>query len=90
MQTYSHFLLTAVLGGKVTVPTLTGDVTLKIPAGTQGGQTFRLSNKGMPHLRQPDDCGDLMAKITIQTPQRLTPEEKALYIQLAELQKEKQ
>ena len=83
-------VLTAVLGGKVTVPTLTGDVTLKIPAGTQGGQTFRLSNKGMPHLRQPDDCGDLMAKITIQTPQRLTPEEKALYTQLAELQKEKQ
>lgn len=79
-------VVTAVLGGKVTVPTLTGDVTLKIPAGTQGGQTFRLSNKGMPHLRQPDDSGDLLAKITIQTPQQLTPEEKALYTQLAELQ----
>ena len=79
-------VVTAVLGGKVVVPTLTGDVTLKIPAGTQGGQTFRLSKKGMPHLRQPNDAGDLLAKITIQIPKDLTHEEQELYEKLASLQ----
>ena len=82
-------VVTAVLGGKVTVPTLSGDVTLKIPAGTQGGQTFRLSSKGMPHLRQPSEAGDLMAKIAIQIPSNLTSEEKQLYEKLAAQQKEK-
>ena len=81
-------VVTAVLGGKVTVPTLTGDVTLKIPDGTQGGQTFRLRNKGMPHLRQPSESGDLMAKITIQIPQNISAEEKAIYQQLAEQQEQ--
>lgn len=80
---------TAVLGGNVVVPTLTGDVTLKIPAGTQGGQTFRLRSKGMPHLRQPSESGDLMAKINIQIPQDLSTEEQELYEELAERQKEK-
>lgn len=79
-------VVTAVLGGKVAVPTLSGDVTLKIPAGTQGGQTFRLRGKGMPHLRQPNESGDLMAKITIQIPENITAEELALYEQLAALQ----
>ena len=79
-------VVTAVLGGKVTVPTITGDVTLKIPAGTQGGQTFRLSNKGMPHLRQPSESGDLMAKISIQIPKNISPEEKEIYKQLAKQQ----
>jgi curved DNA-binding protein len=82
-------VVTAVLGGKVIVPTMAGDVTLKIPAGTQGGQTFRLRGKGMPHLRQPNESGDLMAKINIQIPENLTPEELKLYEQLAEQQKEK-
>ncbi|PID85606.1 MAG: molecular chaperone DnaJ [Chloroflexi bacterium] len=76
-------VVTAVLGGKVVVPTLTGDVTLKIPAGTQSGQTFRLSKKGMPHLRQPNKTGDMMAKIGIRIPKALTPEELALYEKLA-------
>jgi curved DNA-binding protein len=79
-------VVTAVLGGNVTVPTLTGSVALKIPAGTQGGQTFRLRNKGMPHLRQPNDSGALMAKITIQIPKNLTAEELKLYEKLAAMQ----
>lgn len=82
-------VVTAVLGGKVTVPTLTGDVTLTIPAGTQGGQTFRLRSKGMPHLRQPSESGDLMAKINIQIPNNLTPEETKLYEKLSAYQQEK-
>ena len=82
-------VITAVLGGKITVPTLAGQVTLKIPPGTQGGQTFRLRGKGMPHLRKPDDHGDLMVKISIQIPKEITPEEQELYEKLASLQSQK-
>jgi curved DNA-binding protein len=78
-------VVTAVLGGKVEVPTLTGPVHLTIPPGTQGGQTHRLKGKGMPHLRHYDQKGDLLAKIHIRVPQNLSPEERALYEQLAQL-----
>lgn len=81
-------VLTAVLGGKATIPTLTGPVTLTIPAGTQGGRTFRLSGKGMPHLKDNTQFGDLLVRVNIRVPQRLTPEERRLYEQLAELAKQ--
>lgn len=80
---------TAVLGGKVNVPTLEGPVRLTIPAGTQGGKTFRLRGKGMPDLREKDTYGDLLATINIEVPETLTEEERALYEQLAELAREK-
>ena len=48
-------LFTAVLGGEVKVPTLSGNVVLSIPAGTQPGQTFRLAGRGMPHLKNPQE-----------------------------------
>ena len=76
---------TAVLGGKVIVPTLTGPVSLTIPPGTQGGQTHRLKGKGMPHLRNNELKGDLLAKIHIRIPRQISPEERALYEQLAQL-----
>jgi DnaJ-class molecular chaperone len=44
----------------------------------------------MPHLRKPDDHGDLMVKISIQIPKELTPEEQELYEKLASLQSGKQ
>jgi curved DNA-binding protein len=78
-------VLTAVLGGKITVPTLTGLVTLTIPAGTQGGQTFRLKGKGLPHLRRKHQFGDLLLTVNIRVPTELSPEEHKLYEQLAEL-----
>lgn len=74
---------TAVLGGKVPVPTLNGSVKLTIPPGTQGGQLFRLQGRGMPHLRQPDQFGDLMVRIHIDVPQQLTDSERELYEKLA-------
>jgi curved DNA-binding protein len=76
---------TAVLGGKATVPTLSGTVRLSIPAGTQGGRTFRLRGKGMPDLRNSEQFGDLLATINIQVPENLTEQERQLYEQLAEL-----
>ncbi|MGB3713351.1 MAG: J domain-containing protein [Candidatus Promineifilaceae bacterium] len=81
-------VLTAVLGGKVTVPTLSGPVMLTIPAGTQGGRTFRLKGKGMPKIRDNDQYGDLLAAITIQIPSNLTDEEKRLYEELAGISQE--
>lgn len=81
-------VLTAVLGGDARVSTLKGDVMLKIPAGTQGGSTFRLKERGMPRLRQKDAHGDLLAQVQIRVPKTLSARERALYEQLAALQKE--
>ncbi len=75
--------LTAVLGGQVSVPTLTGPVNLTIRPGTQGGQTHRLKGKGMPYLGDNSLKGDLMAKIHIRIPKELSAEERKLYEQLA-------
>lgn len=78
-------LYTAVLGGEARVPTLTGDVNLKIPAGTQSGRSIRLRGKGMPKLRQKDEYGDLIAKIDIQVPTDLSDEQRALFEQLRDM-----
>ena len=76
---------TAVLGGKVTIPTLTGSVNLKIPAGTQPGQTFRLKGKGMPKLKANNQYGDLYATVLVDVPKNLTDQQRELYEQLAKL-----
>jgi curved DNA-binding protein len=76
-------LYTAVLGGELVVPTVTGSVSLKIPAGTQPGQTFRLKGKGMPKLKAGNQYGDLYVDIQVKIPKELTAEERKLFKQLA-------
>jgi curved DNA-binding protein len=78
-------LYTAVLGGEVRVSTLDGEVSLKIPAGTNSGKTFRLRGKGMPHPGDPTQHGDLLAAAQIQVPQALTTRERELFEELARL-----
>jgi curved DNA-binding protein len=78
-------LYTLVLGGEVRVPTMTGNVVLTIPAGTQSGRTFRLRGKGMPHLRQPKENGDIYAKVEVRLPTRLTPRQQELFEELRKL-----
>ncbi|MGQ9598150.1 MAG: DnaJ C-terminal domain-containing protein [Anaerolineae bacterium] len=78
-------LYTMVLGGEVRVPTMTGEVMLTIPAGTQNGRSFRLRGKGMPHLREPGQHGDLYVKVEAQLPTRLTPRQRDLFEQLRRL-----
>ncbi|NPA30628.1 MAG: J domain-containing protein [Chloroflexi bacterium] len=78
-------LYTAVLGGEVKVPTLTGEVYLKIPPGTQCGQTFRLRGRGMPKLRNPQEHGDLYVRAKVLVPKDLTPRERELFEELARL-----
>jgi len=78
-------LYTAVLGGEVTVDTLSGKVVLTVPPGTQPGQSFRLAGRGMPQLRNPEKRGDLFVRIKVSIPRSLTSEQKQLFQQLAGL-----
>jgi len=78
-------IYTAVLGGEVSVPSLSGDLKLKIPPETQSGRSFRLRGRGMPMLRDPDRRGDLFAKVRIVLPERLSEQEKELFRELAKL-----
>jgi curved DNA-binding protein len=72
-------LYTAVLGGEVTVQTISGNVVLTIPAGTQPGQTIRLTGRGIPRLNNPDNKGDLFAQIKVKIPSSLTQRQKELF-----------
>ncbi len=75
-------LFTLVLGGEIRVPTLEGDVVLKVPAGTQNGRSFRLRGKGMPKLSQPEQRGDLYVKVEVKLPTELTAKQKQLFEEL--------
>ena len=75
----------AAMGANVKVPTLNGAVTLKVPAGTQGGRTFRIKGKGAP---KKSGTGDLLVTVALEVPQKLSREEKKLLEQLKEAQKE--
>lgn len=68
---------TACLGGEIEVPTLDGRVKLKIPAETQTGKLFRLRGKGVKPVRG-GALGDLLCRVHIETPVRLTKDQKEL------------
>jgi molecular chaperone DnaJ len=68
---------TAAVGGELEIPTLNGQVKLKIPSETQTGKIFRLRGKGVKSVRSHRQ-GDLMCKIVIETPVRLSKEQKVL------------
>lgn len=78
-------LYTAVLGGEARIPTLDGPVVLTIPSGTQPGQTFRLSGRGMPKLHSSNSSrGDLYARARVQLPRQLSAEQRAQFEKLAQ------
>mgnify|MGYP000925461219 FL=1 len=72
----------AVLGDEIKVPTLNGDVELRIPPGTQPGKVFRLRERGIPHLRG-SGRGDELVTVSVQVPNKLTSEQRDLFEQLA-------
>jgi curved DNA-binding protein len=75
-------MFTALLGGEIKVPTMSRPVKLKVPAGTQSGQKFRVSGKGMPILRKKDEYGDLYARVLVTVPKNLTAEQQELAVKL--------
>jgi curved DNA-binding protein len=78
-------LYTAVLGGESTVTTLSGSVVLKIPPGTQPGQTIRLTGRGMHKLKDAQTRGDLFARVKVRLPRQLNEQEKQLFEELKRL-----
>lgn len=75
-------ITTAVLGGEVKVPTLSGDVKYNIPSGTQSGTTFRLKDLGVQKLQQQGK-GDLYINVAVDIPKHLTDEQRELFEKLA-------
>jgi len=74
---------TAALGGTVVVPTLDGEVTIKVPAETQSGRVFRLKDKGVKPVRG-GVRGDLFCRVVVETPVKLSVEQKELIRQFEE------
>jgi curved DNA-binding protein len=72
----------AALGAKVSVPTLDGDVSMRLPAGVSSSQRLRLRGKGLP--RRSGGAGDLFAKIKIVVPKKLSREQRRLFTELRE------
>lgn len=72
----------AALGTEAEIPTLHGDVKLKVPAGTQTGHIFQLKNKGIPHLRGRGQ-GNQLVVLKVLTPESLTKKQRQLFEELA-------
>jgi molecular chaperone DnaJ len=77
-------LAAAMLGGEVKLPTLNGNLSLKIPAETQNGKVFRLAGKGMPKLGNAGN-GNMFAKVRVVLPTNLSEEERKLFERLRSL-----
>lgn len=75
----------AALGCELEVPTLAGRDEVAIPPGTQSGDVFRLSGKGMPDPRRRG-LGDLLVQVAIEVPKKLSAEEESLLRELANLE----
>ena len=77
-------LTLALLGGEVKVDTLKGKVMLRVPPETQNGNTFRLAGQGMPRLGK-SSRGDLLVRVKVVLPTKLSAQEKELFQRLEEL-----
>lgn len=69
---------TAILGGKARVPTLDGDVDVRVPAGTQVGDEMLLRGRGVPSLMRRGDKGDLLVQFEVTIPRSLTKRQKEI------------
>ncbi len=74
----------AILGAEIVVPTLDGETKLKVPAGTQPGTVFRMRGLGIPDLRGYKK-GDLLVTLQVETPTKLSKEQKELIQKFEEL-----
>jgi molecular chaperone DnaJ len=79
--------VTAALGGKIDVPTLESTARVEVPAGTQSHKVFRLRSQGIPHLHS-SKRGDLLVRVRVWTPKKLSSDEKRILEELREVQQE--
>jgi len=73
----------AALGAEVKIPSIGGEVILKIPEGTQSGKQLRIRGKGVPFLNERG-CGDLVVQVVVQIPRKLSRPQRDLVSKLAE------
>jgi curved DNA-binding protein len=78
-------LYAAVLGGGITIDTMSGQLKLKIAAGTQNGSKVRVKGKGFPVYKQDGQFGDLYITYHVKIPTQLTEKEKELFTELSKL-----
>jgi molecular chaperone DnaJ len=71
------------LGGEIEAPTLSGTVTIKLPAGTESGKVFRVRGKGMPDVHDSGSFGDLYVRVMIDVPKKLSVEQRRLLEEFA-------
>ncbi len=74
----------AALGDEIAIQTLEGDTKIKIAEGTQSGKEFRLRSKGVPYLNE-HGRGDLIVEVQVQTPKKLSSEQRDLIRRFGEL-----
>ena len=74
----------AALGAEIEAPTLDGSEKVKVPAGIQSGEVLRMKGKGIPHLGRDGRRGDQLVTVRVQTPEKLSREQRKL---LEELQR---
>ena len=72
----------AALGAEIQVPTLDGQVTYDLPEGTQTGTTFTIAGKGIPEVNNPRRRGNQRFTVVVETPTKLSKEQKELLRQL--------
>jgi molecular chaperone DnaJ len=73
----------AALGAEITIPGVDGEISLKIPEGTQSGRELRVRGRGVPYLNEKGH-GDLVVKVVVQIPRKLTRAQRELVTKLAE------
>lgn len=78
-------IYTAILGGKIEVPTLTSKVKVTVPKLSETGKTLRLKGKGMPNYSRPSTHGDFLVRLQVNLPKHLSKEEEDLFKQLKDL-----
>lgn len=79
----------AALGGNIKVPSTEGEKTLSIPSGVQTGTILQIPGLGIPKLNNPARRGDELVQIMVETPTKLSTEEKKIFEQLMKIQQEK-
>jgi curved DNA-binding protein len=78
-------LYTAILGGKIDIPALTGTLKVTVPKGSETGKTLRIKGKGMPKYVKPTTHGDLLVRLKVILPSNLTKEEEELFKKLRDM-----